>query len=499
MREQRGDRPVVAVIYTHTHVDHWGGVRGVLTDEDLARGDVRVIAPEGFLELAVSENIVLGNAMGRRASYMYGSLLEPGPRGHIDAGLGKTTSMGSLGIVPPTEEISATGERLVVDGVEIVFQLTPDAEAPAEMNFLFPQMRALCMAENTTAHLHNIYTPRGAQVRDARAWSFFINEAMELFGDDVEVLFATHHWPYWGRDEALAYLKVQRDLYKYIHDQTLRLANHGFTAIEIAEQLELPPGILQHWHTRGYYGTLNHNVKAVYQRYLGWFDANPANLHPLPPEEAGCRYVEFMGGADELLRKAQDAFDNGEYRWVATVVNHLVFADPENTAARQLQADALEQLGYQAESGPWRSFYLTAAKELRAPERPPEKSRVASPSLVRALPTTMLFDLLSVRLNGPKAGDTRITVNYTFTDTRESYLVTVSNGVLHAFEDRQSDDADASMTVTRSGFVELLLSAVTAAELMERGELEVAGDAGKLLELMSLFDQFDFWFNIVEP
>ncbi len=499
VRAHLGDRPVVAVIYTHSHVDHWGGVRGVLTDEDLARGDVPIIAPDGFFEHAVAENILLGNAMGRRASYMYGALLEPGPRGQVDAGLGKTVSMGSVNLVPPTETVTATGQILVVDGVEMVFQLTPDAEAPAEMNFFLPQLGALCMAENTTALLHNLYTPRGAQVRDARAWSFFINQAIELFGDGIEVLFATHHWPRWGRDEVLGYLTKQRDLYRYIHDQTLRLANHGHTAIEIAEMIELPPSLAEEWHTRGTYGTVNHNVKAVYQRYLGWFDGNPAHLHPLPPVEAGVRYVEFMGGADDLLHKAHAAFEEGEYRWVAEVVNHLVFADPGNLEARQLQADALEQLGYQAESGPWRSFYLTAAMELRTTERPPAAPRFASPGVVRALPTAMLFEVLAVRLNGPKAAGRDVTINFSFTDTGESYLVTVENAVLHAFPDRRDPAAQAGMTVTRTGFVDLLLGAATAEQLLGRGELAVEGDAGVLLELMSLLDTFDFWFEIVTP
>jgi alkyl sulfatase BDS1-like metallo-beta-lactamase superfamily hydrolase len=499
VRSHLGDRPVVAVIYTHSHVDHWGGVRGVLTEADLARGDVPITAPEGFFEHAVSENILLGNAMGRRASYMYGALLEPGPRGHVDAGLGKTVSMGSVSLVPPTETITATGQRLTVDGVEIVFQLTPDAEAPAEMNFFFPQLGALCMAENTTAHLHNVYTPRGAQVRDARAWSFFVNQAIELFGDRTEVLFATHHWPRWGRHEVLAYLTKQRDLYRYVHDQTLRLANHGHTAVEIAEMVELPPSLAEEWHTRGFYGTVNHNVKAVYQRYLGWFDGNPAHLHPLTPVEAGARYVELAGGAAELLRKARQAFEAGDYRWVAEVVNHLVFADPANLEARHLQADALEQLGYQAESGPWRSFYLTAALELRATEGRDWTPRFASPGVARALPTAMLFELLAVRLNGPEAAGHEITVNFSFTDTNERYLVTVENAVLHAFPDRHDPKARAGLVITRTGFVDLLLGAATAEQLLGSGELEIEGDAGALIELMSLLDTFDFWFGIVTP
>jgi alkyl sulfatase BDS1-like metallo-beta-lactamase superfamily hydrolase len=365
--EHLGVRPIVAVIYTHSHVDHFGGIRGVVDEADVEAGQVRIIAPEGFQAEAVSENVIAGPVMIRRASYMYGGLLPAGPTGHVDAGLGKTTPKGTVGVIPipPTEEIRATGTELVVDGVRIVFQNTPGAEAPAEMNFHLPDKKLLCMAENCSHNMHNLYTPRGAQVRDALAWSKYINEAIELFGDETEICFASHHWPRFGHDDALDFLAKQRDLYRWLHDQTLRLANHGFTPTEIAEQLDLAPELASEFHTRGYYGTVNHNVKAVYQRYLGWFDGNPANLHPLPPEDAGRRYVEFMGGAGLLLAKAREAFAAGEYRWVAQVVNHLVFAEPDNTDARHLQADALEQLGYQAESGPWRNFYLTGAQELR--------------------------------------------------------------------------------------------------------------------------------------
>ncbi|HXA39862.1 MAG TPA: alkyl sulfatase dimerization domain-containing protein, partial [Phenylobacterium sp.] len=311
MREHRGDKPVTGVIYTHSHVDHYGGVRGVLSDDDIA-GGMQIVAPEGFLKAAVSENVMAGNAMGRRATYMYGATLPKDPKGHVDSGLGKAVSMGQVSLVPPTVSIRETGERLTIDGVEIVFQVTPDTEAPAEMNFFFPGFGALCMAENCTCHLHNIYTPRGAQVRDARAWSHYINEAVEMFAGETQVLFASHHWPRWGSGEAARFLRQQRDLYKYIHDQVLRMANHGLTPSEIAEDLALPPSLAAEWHTRGYYGTLSHNAKAVYQRYLGWFDGNPANLHKLPPAEAGRRYVELAGGADALLAKAREAFERGE-------------------------------------------------------------------------------------------------------------------------------------------------------------------------------------------
>ena len=498
-RKHRGERPVTAVIYTHSHVDHYGGVKGVLTDDDLARGDVRIIAPEGFLEHAVSENVLAGNAMGRRATYMYGALLPRGPKGHVDAGLGKTVSLGQVSLVPPNEIIKRTGEKLVVDGVEIVFQMTPDTEAPAEMNFYFPGMKALCMAENCSCHLHNIYTPRGAQVRDAKSWSYYINEAIELFGGDTDVLFASHHWPRWGRGDVITYLEKQRDLYKYIHDQTLRLANHGLTPLEIAEEIALPPTLASEWYTRDYYGTLSHNAKAVYQRYLGWFDGNPAHLRPLPPVEAAKRYVEFMGGADALLGKARASYDKGDYRWVAEVVNHLVFADPANAEARHLQADALEQLGYQAESGPWRGFYLTAAMELRNPRPPSPTPRPGASGQVRALPAEQLLDSLSVRLNGPKAGAKRYTFNVSFTDTGETYLLSLENAVLHHARGKKSAKPDASLTITKPAFAELVLHEKKLDALIAAKLASVDGDAAALVDFVELLDIFDFWFEIVMP
>lgn len=498
-REHRGERPVTAVIYTHSHVDHYGGVKGVLSDADIARGDVRIIAPEGFLEHAVSENVLAGNAMGRRATYMYGALLPRGPRGHVDAGLGKTVSLGEVSLVPPNEIIKRTGERLTVDGVEIVFQMTPDTEAPAEMNFFFPAMKALCMAENCSCQLHNLYTPRGAQVRDAKSWSYYINEAIELFGGDTDVLFASHHWPRWGRGEAISFLEKQRDLYKYIHDQTLRLANHGLTPLEIAEEIALPPTLASEWYTRDYYGTLNHNAKAVYQRYLGWFDGNPAHLHPLPPVEAGRRYVEFMGGPLAVLRKAREAYDKGDYRWVAEVVNHLVFADPANAEARHLQADALEQMGYQAESGPWRGFYLTAAMELRNPRPASAMPRPGATGQIKALPAEQLLDSLSVRLNGPKAGARKLALDLTFTDTGETFLLSLENAVLHHAKGRKSAKPDASVAIAKQAFAELVLGETTLDALVAAKRATVEGDKAALADLVALLDVFDFWFEIVMP
>ncbi|WP_375268568.1 alkyl/aryl-sulfatase [Phenylobacterium sp.] len=496
MRRHRGDKPVSAVIYTHSHVDHYGGVRGVLSDADIEAG-MRIIAPEGFLEEAVSENVLAGNAMGRRATYMYGALLPRDPRGHVDSGLGKTTSMGAVSLIPPTESISKTGTRLTVDGVEIEFQVTPDTEAPAEMNFFFPQFGALCMAENCTCHLHNIYTPRGAQVRDAKRWAWYIDEASEMFSARTEVLFASHHWPRWGRERAVDFLKKQRDLYKFIHDQTLRMANHGLTPLEIGEALKLPPTLAAEWHTRGYYGTLNHNAKAVYQRYLGWFDGNPANLHPHPPVEAGKRYVDLAGGPDALLAKAREAFAAGDYRWTAQLVNHLVFADPGHAEARELQADALEQLGYQAESGPWRAFYLTGAQELRNPRPPSPTPRQGAAGQIRNLPPEQLLDSLSVRLNGDKAGAQEIALDLTFSDTGERYGLSVENAVLHHGRDRIAPGATA-VTLTRAALVGLVLGETELDAAIEQGAVTTA-DPTPLRTLLALLDRFDFWFEIVMP
>ncbi|HQZ91129.1 MAG TPA: alkyl sulfatase dimerization domain-containing protein [Thermomicrobiales bacterium] len=494
-----GRKPVVAVIYTHSHVDHWGGVKGVIDEADVKAGKIKVIAPENFVEYAISENVIAGNVMSRRASYMYGNLLPKDTKGQVGAGLGQTTSVGSNSLIIPTDSITHTGQTMTIDGLDIEFQLTPDTEAPAEMNFLFPRYRALCMAENCSHTMHNLYTLRGAQVRDAKAWAYYIDEAIDYFSGRYDVVFASHHWPTWGADESTAYLKLQRDMYKYLHDETLRLANQGYTLLEIPEIIHLPAEIYRAWHNRGYYGSINHNVKAIYQRYLGFFDGNPATLHPLPPEAAGRKYVEFMGGADALLANARRAFDQGEYRWVAQVVNHLVFADPDNEAARDLQADALEQLGYQAESGPWRNFYLSAAKELRDGVIDIATPKSTNPDIVRATPLDMFFDLLAVRLIGEKAEDTVITLNAHFTDIDEQYVLRIEHGVLNYARGRQADDADATLTTTRVVLDEVVLGEATMADKLATGQARIEGDPAKLVEFLSMLDTFEFWFNIVTP
>jgi alkyl sulfatase BDS1-like metallo-beta-lactamase superfamily hydrolase len=494
-----GRKPVVAVIYTHSHVDHWGGVKGVISQEEVDAGTVKVIAPVGFLEAAISENIIAGNVMPRRASYMYGNLLPRDPKGQIGSGLGQSTSFGKITLIEPTDYVTATGQVITVDGLDIEFQLTPDTEAPAEMNFLFPKYRALCMAENCSHNMHNLYTLRGAQVRDAKGWAHYIDEAIDLFAGRYDVIFASHHWPTWGEARGREFLARQRDMYKYLHDETLRLANHGYTILEIPELIELPPELFNAWYNRGYYGSINHNVKAIYQRYLGFFDGNPANLHPLPPEEAGKCYVEFMGGADALLEKARQSFAQGDYRWVAQVVNHLVFADPANEAARNLQADTLEQLGYQAESGPWRNFYLSAAKELRDGVQDLAAPKGVSADALRATPLEMFFDQLAVRLNGPKAAGKRYVLNLHATDLGEQYVITVEHGVLNYRRGAPAADADASVTFTRKALDQVLLGEATLPQKMAAGEIKIEGRQEALGELQALLDNYEFWFNIVTP
>ncbi|MBX7254167.1 MAG: MBL fold metallo-hydrolase [Candidatus Promineofilum sp.] len=494
-----GQKPIVAVIYTHSHIDHWGGVKGVISEDDVHAGKVRIIAPEHFLEHAISENVIAGNVMSRRASYMYGNLVPKGVKGQIGTGLGQTTSSGLPSLIAPTDSITATGQTMTIDGLEIEFQMTPGAEAPAEFNFLFPKYRALCMAENCSHNMHNLYTLRGAQVRDPKIWAAYLDEAIDRFAGRYDLIFASHHWPTWGYEACIDYLKKQRDMYKYLHDETLRLANQGYTILEIPEIIELPAELFRAWYNRGYYGSVNHNVKAVYQRYLGFFDGNPANLHPLPPEAAGKLYVDLAGGADALLAKAQQAFDEGNYRWVAQVVNHLVFADPDNQAARQLQADALEQMGYQAESGPWRNFYLSGAKELRDGVLDLPAPKALSPDTVRATPLDMFFDLLAVRLIGPRAVGKTIVLNTHFTDIDERYVLTVENGVLNHARGKHADHADASLTTTRATLDQIALGEATAAEKLAAGEATIEGDPTKFVEFLSLLDTFEFWFNIVTP
>ena len=497
-REHRGERPVTGLLYTHSHIDHFGGARGVVSEEDVASGRIPVFAPEGFLEHAVSENVYAGGAMSRRATYMYGALLPKGPSGQVGAGLGQTTSLGTVSLIPPTVDITHTGQEETVDGIHMVFQMTPGTEAPAEMNFYFPGHRALCMAENATHNLHNVLTLRGALVRDPRVWSSYLDEAIELFGDRADVLFAQHHWPRWGRERIVDFLAKQRDLYGYIHDQTLRLLNKGYTGSEIAESFELPPSLEREWHCRGYYGSLNHNVKAVYQRYLGWFDGNPAHLWPHPPQAAATRYVALAGGADALLANAREAFEQGDYRWVAEVVNHLVFADPGNADALELQARALEQLAFGSENGTWRNFFLMGALELR--EGVSGTAAVtAPPDIIRNLSAEQLFDVLAIRIDGPRAGDRRITLHWRFTDTDEDHRLTLEHGVLTQRRGTSASAVDATVNIERAALDEVLAGSASIEDITASGRLRVEGDAAKLGELLGLLDAPDPSFAIVTP
>ncbi|HEY2632055.1 MAG TPA: alkyl sulfatase dimerization domain-containing protein [Solirubrobacteraceae bacterium] len=498
-REHRGNREVSAVIYTHSHVDHFGGVKGVVTEREVRSGRVPIWAPEGFLEHAVSENVLAGGAMMRRSAYMFAPGLPRGARGQVDAGIGKTTSSGTITLIPPTHHVMSTGQEEEIDRVRFVFQLVPDSEAPAEMNFAFPDLGVLCIAENAVHCMHNVLTPRGALVRDALRWSKYLGEAIELFGVQSEVMFGGHHWPRWGKERILRYLACHRDMYRYVHDQTLRLANRGFLPTEIAEQVKLPSALERNWSCRGYYGTVSHNVRAVYQRYLGFFDGNPAHLDPLPPMEAGKRYVELAGGIEHLLAMVQAAVTRGEYRWAAELCSHAVFANPEHTAARELHAQVLEQLGYQSESAVWRNLYLVGAHELRhGPPPAPEGRRVASADVARALSIEQLWDAMGARLDGPRAWDTQIVLAWHFTDVQEHWTITVENGALSTVAGRFARDAHATVTLTRAAFDAVLLGE-DVPELFASGAFVVEGDGAKLGEFLGLLDEGDPSFAIVTP
>ncbi|WP_405237094.1 alkyl/aryl-sulfatase [Lentisalinibacter orientalis] len=493
-----GERPVRAIIFTHSHADHFGGVLGITSAEEVRDQGIRVIAPEGFLEEATSENVIAGVAMGRRAGYMYGRRLPRSPRGHVGSGLGKSPAFGTIAILEPTEIVDRTPQEMTIDGVPFVFQNAPHSEAPAELTFYLPEQKAWCGAEIVSRNMHNIYTLRGAKVRDALLWSGYIDEALQLFGD-AEVYFGSHHWPVWGNGEVVEFLKQQRDLYKYIHDQTLRMANEGMTPKEIAEEIALPDSLQQSFANMGYYGTLKHNAKAVYQGYFGWYDGNPANLDPLPPVDAGERYVDYMGGAEEVLRKANASFDEGDYRWVAEVLNHLVMAEPENADARALLARTYDQLGYQAESGPWRDVYLSAAYELR--HGPPEQgiSLANAIDLLRHTPTERFLDAMAVRLNGPKAADEELTVNLVFTDLGETYVLVVENGVLHHYRRDADPEANATLSLTRDAYLGLAAGAIGLTDLLTSDDITLEGSKLDLVRFFSLLERPEGTFDIVTP
>lgn len=497
-RKHLGTEPIVAVIFTHSHVDHFGGIDAVLEDPHTNAKALRVVAPEGFLEEATSENVLAGIGMGRRAGYMYGTALERSPRGHVDTGLGKGPSKGSISITEPTELVNTTPQDMEIDGVAFRFQYTPASEAPAELTFYLPAAKAFCGAEVVSHNLHNLYTLRGAKVRDALRWSGYIDEALRLFGD-VEVVFASHHWPTFGHDRSVTYLEQQRDVYKYIHDQTLRMANAGMTPREIAEEIELPSTLRKVFPLRDYYGTVKHNAKAVYQNYFGWYDGNPANLDPLPPVEEGKHYVEAMGGAAAVVQKAQQAFDRGEYRWAATLLRDAVFAEPDNAGAKELLARTYDQLGYQAESGPWRDAYLTGAFELRRGAQPPPLSPAAAAGILLHLPPARFFDAMAARVIGPKADDTTLRINFVFTDLGETHVIDLSNAVLHHHAGDADPKATATVRLTRALLVRMSTGQAGLREMIFSEDLAIEGSRMDVLSFFSLLDRPDGKFPIVTP
>ncbi len=497
-RRHLGDAPIRAVILTHSHIDHFGGMQAVVTPEDVAKRGVRIIAPLHMVDAATSENVLAGIAMGRRAGFMYGMPLERGPRGHVGSGLGKAPAQGTFGLLPPTDIVDHTGQTMTIDGVDFVFTWAPDSEAPTELTFYLPQWKVYCTAETATHTLHNLYTLRGAKVRDALKWSGYLHDVIYRF-PDMETIFASHHWPIWGNERIIDYLKKQRDLYKYIHDQTLRLANAGYTSREIAETIELPASLASVFPDRGYYGTLRHDAKAVYQLYLGWYDGNPANLNPLPPVEAAAKYVEFMGGRDAVLEKARGSFEAGEYRWAATVLNHLVFADPDDREAKELLAQTYDQLGYQAESGPWRDVYLTGALELRRGISGSPLDPADAVDLLRNLPVERFFDAMAARVVGPDAAAKDYLFNFVFTDLHESFQLSLENSVLNYRRADPDPKADATIELTREMWLRLVTQQAGLRDLLFSDQLRIEGSRLTLLEFFRKLDRPSGSFPIVTP
>ncbi len=487
VNDKLGARPVVAMIYTHSHADHFGGARGMIAQGDVDGGRVKVIAPAGFMEAAVGENIIAGPAMARRATYQFGTFLPKGADGQISSGIGQALSAGTQTLVPPNISITRTGEELLIDGVRLQFQITPGTEAPAEMNIYLPDLRALCMAENANATLHNVLTPRGAVVRDAKEWADYLTQAISLYGDRTDVMFTSHAWPRFGQPAIVDYLGKHRDAYKYLHDQSVRLMNAGLTGPEIANRLKLPAALADEWYNRGYYGTLSFNSRAVYQRYMGWYDANPVHLAPLDPADEGARYVTMMGGADAVLAASRKAYDTGDDRWAGELANRVVFADRANSAARELLAKVYDRQGQAAESSLWRNMYLSAALELRSGV---QAARGAGQSidLIQNTTTPMLLDLMSVRLNPEKAGTGAVTVDLVFPDRMERFRVRVKNAVLTYEADPKGGKADVVMTMPRASFLITALAGGDVKALLASGAVKSEGDPAAYVKLLGWFD-----------
>ncbi len=477
-------RPIMAVIYTHSHSDHFGGVKGVIAETDR----IPVIAPLGFMEAVGGENVLPGNAMARRAQFQFGGLLRQGPLGQVDAGLGKTTARGTQSLIAPSQLIREPIETHIIDGVEIIFQLAPETEAPAEMHMFFPALGVLNIAENATRHLHNFLPLRGAVVRDPRMWAHYLAEALDRFCPAATILIAQHHWPVWGADAVQDFLRCQHDLYKFIHDQSVRLLNMGRKPEEIAEEIALPAALAGKFYLRGYYGNLKHNAKAVYQRYLGWYDGNPANLDRLPPTESASRTLAYMGGVDAALARAQADFAAGDYRWVAQIMAQAVLADPSHAGARALLADAFEQLGFQAESATWRNAYLYGAQEMRHGKRDIPPRPMLAPDLVAGLPTDLLLDYLAVRLNPDRAGDASIGIDITISDRGETWHLALRNAVLACRPGHRG--AGTHIACTRAALEALCLGAPSL-------DTTVTGDG--LATLLPMFDRFSMQFDVIAP
>ncbi|MBN3755601.1 MBL fold metallo-hydrolase [Paraburkholderia sp. Tr-20389] len=495
----RPAKPVVAVIYSHSHLDHFGGVKGVVTDAEVRDGKVAIIAPNGFMEEALSENVLAGNAMGRRSQFQFGQTLARSACCQIDSGLGKNVPRGTLTLIEPTMLIRDESETHVIDGIEIVFQLTPDSEAPAEMHFFFPQLRALNLAENGTRTLHNLCPLRGAQVRNAQLWSRYLSRSLERYVPHADVVFAQHHWPTWGSARITSFLEQQRDLYKFLHDQTVRMMNHGMTALEIAECMRLPESLAAQWHTHGYYGTVSHNVKAIYQHYLSWYDGNPSHLHALPPEQAGARYVEYMGGAEAMLERARRDFERGEYRWVAQVMNHLVFAQPTLREARELGAAALEQMGFQAESATWRNAFLLGARELREGVDTQTTMVKRSADMACAMSDEMFFDYLAVRIDGLKAQALEVRIDWQFKDTGKRYALNLQNGALTHWQGEHRNASHVSVQMTRATLNRILTGETGFGNAIAQKEICLTGEPQRFMAMLGTLDTFSDRFNVVEP
>lgn len=493
-----GKKAVSAVLITHSHIDHYGGIRGLFTEEEIEAGNFEIITPDGFVLETVSENILAGNAMSRRASYMFGGLLPRNPEGQVGVGLGQAISSGEPGLLYPTREITEDFESFEVDGVPIEFMLTLGAEAPSEYMFYMPEQRAFCQAEIINHTLHNLYTPRGAKVRDGKLWSAYIDRAIQKYADKTDVSFGSHHWPVWGEEDVNELWRGQRDLYRYIHDQTVRLANEGYTMHEIPERLELPESLASRFANRGYYGTLSHNSKAQYQLYFGYFDGNPANLNPLPPTKEAKKFVDYVGGAEAVLEKAEADYDAGEFRFAATALNHLVFAEPENMEARNLLAKVYRQLAYQAESGSWRNFYLTGAQELTQGVMDLPRPNTASPDMIKSIPMNLYFDLLAVKIDGTKAAKKDLELNFVITDTDQKAHLFLSGGALHHRMGSTKDDIP-TLNITREGLDALNLKLKTVADLRKDGSVTMSGNPLKIKAFFDLIEDPDYWFEIVRP